>query len=340
MLKTSDFDYNLPQERIAQTPMEPRDHARLLVYRRETDATEHKHFYDILDYIKPGDLLVVNQTRVIPARMYAHKLPGMGRLEILLLRKQSELEWSCLIGGSGMKVGRRLQVIDGPCAEVIEVLEGAKRVLRFDEPIETFFNRAGHVPLPPYIHGYTGDPERYQTVFNKNPGSAAAPTAGLHFTPELLEKLKLKGVGMATVDLQVGLDTFAPVTEEIAKEHHIHTEWCSVPDETIQKIIQTKKAGGRVIAVGTTAVRALESISLNQSTGEYLPFEGDTALYILPGYRFKVVDAMITNFHLPKSTLLMLVSAFAGRENMLKLYETAIEEGYRFFSFGDAMLLM
>lgn len=340
MLKTSDFDYNLPQERIAQTPMEPRDHARLLVYRRETDATEHKHFYDILDYIKPGDLLVVNQTRVIPARMYAHKLPGMGRLEILLLRKQSELEWSCLIGGSGMKVGRRLQVIDGPSAEVIEVLEGAKRVLRFDEPIETFFNRAGHVPLPPYIHGYTGDPERYQTVFNKNPGSAAAPTAGLHFTPELLEKLKLKGVGMATVDLQVGLDTFAPVTEEIAKEHHIHTEWCSVPDETIQKIIQTKKAGGRVIAVGTTAVRALESISLNQSTGEYLPFEGDTALYILPGYRFKVVDAMITNFHLPKSTLLMLVSAFAGRENMLKLYETAIEEGYRFFSFGDAMLLM
>ena len=340
MLKTSDFDYNLPQERIAQTPMEPRDHARLLVYRRETDATEHKHFYDILDYIKPGDLLVVNQTRVIPARMYAHKLPGMGRLEILLLRKQSELEWSCLIGGSGMKVGRRLQVIDGPSAEVIEVLEGAKRVLRFDEPIETFFNRAGHVPLPPYIHGYTGDPERYQTVFNKNPGSAAAPTAGLHFTPELLEKLKLKGVGMETVDLQVGLDTFAPVTEEIAKEHHIHTEWCSVPDETIQKIIQTKKAGGRVIAVGTTAVRALESISLNQTTGEYLPFEGDTALYILPGYRFKVVDAMITNFHLPKSTLLMLVSAFAGRENMLKLYETAIEEGYRFFSFGDAMLLM
>ena len=340
MLKTSDFDYNLPQERIAQTPMEPRDHARLLVYRRETDATEHKRFYDILDYIKPGDLLVVNQTRVIPARMYAHKLPGMGRLEILLLRKQSELEWSCLIGGSGMKVGRRLQVIDGPSAEVIEVLEGAKRVLRFDEPIETFFNRAGHVPLPPYIHGYTGDPERYQTVFNKNPGSAAAPTAGLHFTPELLEKLKLKGVGMATVDLQVGLDTFAPVTEEIAKEHHIHTEWCSVPDETIQKIIQTKKAGGRVIAVGTTAVRALESISLNQSTGEYLPFEGDTALYILPGYQFKFVDAMITNFHLPKSTLLMLVSAFAGRENMLKLYETAIEEGYRFFSFGDAMLLM
>lgn len=340
MLKTSDFDYNLPQERIAQTPMEPRDHARLLVYHRETDATEHKHFYDILEYIKPGDLLVVNQTRVIPARMYAQKLPGMGRLEILLLRKQSELEWSCLIGGSGMKVGRRLQVIDGPSAEVIEVLEGAKRVLRFDEPIETFFNRAGHVPLPPYIHGYTGDPERYQTVFNKNPGSAAAPTAGLHFTPELLEKLKLKGVGMETVDLQVGLDTFAPVTEKIAKEHHIHTEWCSVPNETVQKIIQTKQVGGRVIAVGTTAVRALESISLNQTTGEYLPFEGDTALYILPGYQFKVVDAMITNFHLPKSTLLMLVSAFAGRENMLKLYETAIEEGYRFFSFGDAMLLM
>lgn len=340
MLKTSDFDYNLPQERIAQTPMEPRDHARLLVYHRAGDEIEHKHFYDIVNYIHPGDLLVVNQTRVIPARMYAHKLPGMGCLEILLLRKHSDLEWSCLIGGSGMKPGRRLQVIDGPQAEVIEVLEGAKRLIRFDEPIESFFNQAGHVPLPPYIHGYTGDPERYQTVFNKTPGSAAAPTAGLHFTPALLETLAQKGVGMATVDLQVGLDTFAPVTEEIAKEHHIHTEWCTVPQETVDKIIETKKSGGRVIAVGTTAVRALESISCNEEIAQYLPFEGDTSLYILPGYRFKVVDAMITNFHLPKSTLLMLVSAFAGRENILNIYETAIAEDYRFFSFGDAMLLL
>ncbi len=340
MLKTSDFDYNLPQERIAQTPMEPRDHALLLVYHRAGDEIEHKHFYDIVNYIHPGDLLVVNQTRVIPARMYAHKLPGMGRLEILLLRKHSDLEWSCLIGGSGMKPGRRLQVIDGPQAELIEVLEGAKRLIRFDEPIESFFNQAGHVPLPPYIHGYTGDPERYQTVFNKTPGSAAAPTAGLHFTPALLETLAQKGVGMATVDLQVGLDTFAPVTEEIAKEHHIHTEWCTVPQETVDKIIETKKSGGRVIAVGTTAVRALESISCNEEIAQYLPFEGDTSLYILPGYRFKVVDAMITNFHLPKSTLLMLVSAFAGRENILNIYETAIVEDYRFFSFGDAMLLL
>lgn len=340
MLKTSDFDYNLPQERIAQTPMEPRDHARLLVYQRANDSITHKHFYDIVDYIHAGDLLVMNQTRVIPARMYAQKLPGLGRLEILLLRKQNALEWSCLIGGSGMKVGRRLQVIDGPCAEVIGVFEGAKRVLRFDEPIESFFNQAGHVPLPPYIHGYTGDPERYQTVFNKTPGSAAAPTAGLHFTSALLDKLAQKGVGMAMVDLQVGLDTFAPVTEEIAKEHHIHTEWCAVPQETIEKIEHTKKAGGRVIAVGTTAVRALETISYNQESGQYLPFQGDTALYILPGYSFKVVDAMITNFHLPKSTLLMLVSAFAGRENILKIYQNAIEEGYRFFSFGDAMFLL
>lgn len=340
MLKTSDFDYNLPKERIAQTPMEPRDHARLLVYQRANDSITHKHFYDIVDYIHAGDLLVMNQTRVIPARMYAQKLPGLGRLEILLLRKRNALEWSCLIGGSGMKVGRRLQVIDGPCAEVIGVLEGAKRVLRFDEPIESFFNQAGHVPLPPYIHGYTGDPERYQTVFNKTPGSAAAPTAGLHFTSALLDKLSQKGVGMAMVDLQVGLDTFAPVTEEIAKEHHIHTEWCAVPQETIEKIEHTKKAGGRVIAVGTTAVRALETISCNQESGQYLPFQGDTALYILPGYSFKVVDAMITNFHLPKSTLLMLVSAFAGRENILKIYQNAIEEGYRFFSFGDAMFLL
>jgi S-adenosylmethionine:tRNA ribosyltransferase-isomerase len=340
MLKTSDFDYNLPKERIAQTPIEPRDHARLLVFDRNSQQVDHNHFYNLIDYLNPGDLLVVNQTRVIPARLYAQKLPGLGKLEILLLRKLDDCDWECLIGGKGMKVGRALQVIDGPKGLVIEVLEGSKRVLRFEEAIEPFFAKAGHVPLPPYIHGYVGDPERYQTVFNKTPGSAAAPTAGLHFTAEVLEKIAKKGIQTATVDLQVGLDTFAPVTEELVKDHHIHTEWCSVSQETVDLIAQTKSKGGRVIAVGTTSVRALETLGQNQDGQALKPWEGDTALYILPGYEFRLVDAMITNFHLPKSTLLMLVSAFAGREQMLALYQMAISENYRFFSFGDAMLLM
>jgi len=339
MLKTSDFDYNLPQECIAQTPVEPRDHSRLLVYNRDTQELEHKHFYDLGDYIKIGDLLVLNQTRVIPARLYGQKLPGMGRLEILLLKKHNELEWDCLMGGSGMKAGKRLQVNDGPQAEVVGVLEGAKRLVRFDAPIECFFDKAGHVPLPPYIHGYGGDPERYQTVFNKTPGSAAAPTAGLHFTKELLETLKAKGAETATIDLQVGLDTFAPVTEEYAAEHHIHSEWCSVSQEAVDKINASKTSGGRIIPVGTTAVRTLETLAGKTENGVLKPWQGDTSLFILPGYQFKLVDAMITKFHLPKSTLLMLVSAFAGRETMLSLYQTAIEEGYRFFSFGDAMFL-
>lgn len=340
MLKTSDFDYNLPQERIAQTPIEPRDHSRLLVYNRDTKNFAHKHFYDIGDYLKPGDLLVLNQTRVIPARLYGQKLPGLGRLEILLLKKQNELDWECLMGGSGMKAGKRFQVQDGPQAEVVEVLEGAKRLIRFDESIEAYFAQAGHVPLPPYIHGYVGDPERYQTVFNKTPGSAAAPTAGLHFTSELLEKLETKGIETATIDLQVGLDTFAPVTEEFAAEHHIHSEWCSVSQGSVDKIIATKARGGRIIPVGTTAVRTLETLAGKAENGELKPWQGDTSLFILPGYQFQLVDAMITNFHLPKSTLLMLVSAFAGREIMLNLYQIAIDEGYRFFSFGDAMLLI
>lgn len=340
MLKTNDFDYYLPENQIAQTPVEPRDHSRLFVYERASGKIEHKHFYDIVDYLHTGDLLVVNQTRVIPARLYGQKLPGLGRIEVLLLQKQGELEWSCLIGGSGMKTGRRLRIENGPEAEVIAVLEGAKRIVRFDEAIELFFDKAGHVPLPPYIHGYEGDPERYQTVFNKTPGSAAAPTAGLHFTPELIQQLKDKGISMATVDLQVGLDTFLPVTEENPREHHIHTEWCSVPQETVELIAQTKANGGRVIAVGTTAVRTLETLAQVSENGALKSWQGDTSLFILPGYQFKVIDGMITNFHLPKSTLLMLVSAFVGRETILALYKTAIELNYRFFSFGDAMLLL
>ena len=340
MLKTKDFDYYLPENQIAQTPVEPRDHSRLFVYERASGKIEHKQFYDIVDYLHTGDLLVVNQTRVIPARLYGQKLPGLGRIEVLLLQKQVELEWSCLIGGSGMKIGRRLRIENGPEAEVIAVLEGAKRIVRFDEAIELFFDKAGHVPLPPYIHGYEGDPERYQTVFNKTPGSAAAPTAGLHFTPELIQQLKDKGVSMATVDLQVGLDTFLPVTEDNPYEHHIHTEWCSVPQETVEMIAQTKANGGRVIAVGTTAVRTLETLAQVSENGALRSWQGDTSLFILPGYQFKVIDGMITNFHLPKSTLLMLVSAFVGRETILALYKTAIKLNYRFFSFGDAMLLL
>ena len=340
MLKTSDFDYNLPLERIAQTPVEPRDHSRLLVFQRETGEVFHRYFYDLPSFLKPDDLLVVNHTRVIPARLFAQKLPGLGRAEILLLRKRNALEWECLMGGSGMKVGRYLQVIDGPKAEVIEVLEGAKRVLRFEAGIEAYYSSAGHVPLPPYIHNYVGDPERYQTVFNEVPGSAAAPTAGLHFTSELIESLIEKGINLAKIELRVGLDTFAPVTEALASDHHIHKEWCQINAETIEKINQTKAKGGRVVAVGTTSVRALETMAQNAGGESFSAWQGDTGLFILPGYRFKIVDSIITNFHLPKSTLLMLVSAFAGRENILRLYETAIKENYRFFSFGDAMLLL
>ena len=239
-----------------------------------------------------------------------------------------------------MKPGRQIQITEGPVAEVVEDLGESRRLVRFTEPIEGAFDRAGHVPLPPYIHAYQGDPERYQTIFNKTPGSAAAPTAGLHFTPALLEKLRQKGVGLAKIDLHVGLDTFAPVTEEDPETHHIHKEWCAISAETAQLINQTRQNGGRVIAVGTTTVRTLESAAAHSQNGLLQAWQGDTSLFILPGFEFKAIDAMITNFHLPKSTLLMLVSAFAGRDTMLNAYEVAKREAYRFFSFGDAMLLL
>lgn len=336
-MKTEEFYYDLPEHFIAQFPAEPRDHSKLLVLDRKSGELEYRHFYNITDYLKPGDLLVVNETRVIPARLFGSKLPGGGKIEVLLLNKLDEFEWECLVGGSGMKEGRKFSIEKGPLGEVVKVLDGSKRLVRFVEPIENFFKEAGHTPLPPYIHSYAGDPERYQTVYNHKPGSAAAPTAGLHFTPELLAKIEAKGIKLAKIELKVGLDTFAPVTEENAEEHLIHQEWCSLSEEVAATIRETKANGSRVIAVGTTSVRTLESAS---QTGICKAFEGDTGLFIIPGYEFKCVDLMITNFHLPKSTLLMLVSAFAGKDKIMQAYESAKEHGYRFFSFGDAMLIL
>ena len=339
-MKTSDFDYNLPEASIAQTPVEPRDSSRLLVLHRDTRKVEHRIFREIGDYLHPGDLLVLNQTRVIPARIYARKETG-GRVELLLLRRRDELTWEALVGGKGLRVGKSIIIENGPKAELVEILDGSERLIKFSEPIEPYFSKVGNVPLPPYIHEKLSDPERYQTVYAREPGSAAAPTAGLHFTPRLLEELQAKGVKVAYVTLHVGLDTFAPVTEDDPHEHKIHTEWCELPQDTADLINHTKQTGGRVIAVGTTSVRTLESAGkVGRDASRIPPYVGSTSLFILPGYQFKVVDAMITNFHLPKSTLLMLVSAFAGREEMLETYDTAIREGYRFYSFGDAMLIL
>ena len=350
-MKTSDFDYFLPESSIAQTPAEPRDSSRLLVLYRQSGKVEHRIFRDVGEYLREGDLLVLNQTRVIPARIYARKETG-GRVELLLLRRRDAQTWEALVGGKGLRIGKKLRLeaddrhrrSDNDFAvqaEIIEILEGSERVIRFTEPIEPYFSIVGNVPLPPYIHEKLNDPERYQTVYAREPGSAAAPTAGLHFTPQLLKELQAKGVKIGYVTLHVGLDTFAPVNEENPEEHRIHTEWCELPQETADLINQTKQAGGRVIAVGTTSVRTLESAASLQPpvSAGISSFVGPTSLFILPGFPFKVVDIMITNFHLPKSTLLMLVSAFVGREKILATYETAIREGYRFYSFGDAMLI-
>ncbi len=349
-MQTSDFDYNLPESSIAQTPAEPRDSSRLLVLHRESGKLEHRIFRDVTDYLKAGDLLVLNQTRVIPARIFARKETG-GRVELLLLRRRDELTWEALVGGKGLRVGRLAQVEDGPEVQIVEELNGSERLIKFSEPIEPYFSKVGNVPLPPYIHEKLDDPERYQTVYAKEPGSAAAPTAGLHFTPRLLEELQVKGVKIAYVTLHVGLDTFAPVNEANPEEHKIHSEWCELTQETADAINETRARGGRVIAVGTTSVRTLESAArmtidngqqtmVNGQSPMVKEYVGATSLYILPDYQFQIVDAMITNFHLPKSSLIMLVSAFAGREKILETYATAIQEGYRFYSFGDAMLIL
>lgn len=340
-MKTSDFDYNLPQERIAQTPLEPRDSSRLMVLHRASGDLQHTHFHQLGRFLRPGDLLVLNHTRVIPARLYAVKADTGGKVEVLLLSKRGDQTWEALVGGKRVNKGKRLRLENGIDAEVIEELGGARRLVRFEQPAEDFLAEIGNMPLPPYIHERLEDPERYQTVYAQQSGSAAAPTAGLHFTPRLLSELTEEGIRQATLTLHVGLDTFAPVTEDDPQEHRIHTEWCSLPPQTAQVINETKKQGGRIIAVGTTSVRLLESAARNAGAGEVVaPFEGPTDLFILPGFEFKAVDAMVTNFHLPRSSLLMLVSAFAGRRHMLDAYRTAIDMEYRFFSFGDAMLLI
>ncbi|MGD8454954.1 MAG: tRNA preQ1(34) S-adenosylmethionine ribosyltransferase-isomerase QueA [Anaerolineales bacterium] len=340
-LRLSDYDYDLPPERIAQTPIEPRDASLLLVLDRGSGHLTHTQFNRIGEYLQQGDLLVINQTRVIPARLYGKKTFTGGKVEILLLNRRDDQTWEILVGGKGMTVGKGIAFKGGLGAEVVEVLDGPRRLVRFDQPVESLLDSIGHTPLPPYIHEKLENPERYQTVYAEIPGSAAAPTAGLHFTPRLIEQLKDQGIQFAEVTLHVGLDTFAPVTEEDVTQHTIHTEWCRLPAETVEAINHTRQAGGRVVAVGTTSVRVIETGgNRGDKAGEVLPFEGPTNLYIYPGYPFQVVDAMITNFHLPRSTLLLLVSAFAGREAILQAYKTAIQEKYRFYSFGDAMLIV
>jgi S-adenosylmethionine:tRNA ribosyltransferase-isomerase len=340
-MRTADFDYELPAERIAQIPVEPRDASRLLVLDRKTGYLSQQHFYQLGEHLNAGDILVMNETRVIPARLYARKVPSGGRVELLLLRRLDETTWEALVGGKGLRPGRRLLLEDGPAAEIASLLDGPRRIVHFAEPLGDYLQAKGHTPLPPYIHTPLTNPERYQTVYARQPGSAAAPTAGLHFTPGLIERLEQQGVMFAWIVLHVGLDTFAPVTEDAPETHIIHTEWCHVPPEAAQAINQAHRLGGRVIAVGTTSVRTLESAARLASgtdlVGEYL---GNTDLFILPGYQFRAVDALITNFHLPRSTLIMLVSAFAGRERILDAYRYAIQENYRFYSFGDAMLIV
>jgi S-adenosylmethionine:tRNA ribosyltransferase-isomerase len=339
-MKTSDFNYHLPPECIAQTPVEPRHNSRLMVLHQESDEFKDAVFRNIGHYLKAGDLLVVNQTRVIPARLFARKPTG-GKVELLLLKRIEPYTWEALVGGKGMKPGIRVKVEGGPEAEIISDLTGSRRMVKFLEPIENLLPNVGQMPLPPYIHTPLQNPERYQTVYSKESGSAAAPTAGLHFTPELIAELESKGIRFARVTLHVGLDTFAPVTEDDPQEHVIHSEWCEVSLEAAKLINETKERGGSVIAVGTTSVRTLESsAAASKIAHRVVPVTGPTQLFILPGFQFQVVDGMITNFHLPQSSLIMLVSAFIGREKILDAYATAVQRGYRFYSFGDAMLIL
>jgi S-adenosylmethionine:tRNA ribosyltransferase-isomerase len=338
-LRTKDFDYPLPEERIAQVPIEPRHNSRLMVLDRVNSRIQHRKFFEIGQFLHKNDVLVINRTKVIPARIFAEKETG-GKVEVLLLRQVEEGVWECLVGGKRISAGKILHINNGPDIHILENLEGSKRLIKFNQPVEPFLKTIGQMPLPPYIHEKLSDPDRYQTVFAKQTGSAAAPTAGLHFTQELMDELTETGIKFCEITLHVGLDTFAPVTESDVLEHKIHTEWCELTRDSANIINSTVKTGGRIIAVGTTSVRTLETAALGATEGKKVaPFSGSTSLFILPGFQFKVVDALITNFHLPKSTLLMLVSAFANREQILEAYRVAIEERYRFFSFGDAMLI-
>ena len=339
-MKLSDFMYDLPEERIAQTPVEPRDHSRLMVVHRDTGAIEHKHFYDVIDYLNPGDALVINDTRVIPARLYGERPTG-GACEVLLLKQLAPKKWETLVKpGKKLKPGAEIVFGDGRLrGRVLETTDVGGRIVAFEceGTFEAVLDELGEMPLPPYIHEALEDRERYQTVYAKREGSAAAPTAGLHFTPELLEKIREKGIEIVPVLLHVGLGTFRPVKVENVEDHHMHTEYFEVSEEAAEKVNAVRARGNRVIAVGTTSVRTLESAC---ESGKLLPMRGDTGIFIRPGYRYQMVDALITNFHLPGSTLMMLVSALYDREKILAAYELAVKEQYRFFSFGDAMLIL
>ena len=340
-MKTSDFYYDLPEELIAQTPLEKRDESRLLTLNKETGVWEHRQFFHLPEFLRPGDCLILNNSRVLPARLLGQRLPGGGACEVLLLIDRGERVWECLVRpGRKMRTGAKLSFGDGALtAEVVGEVEGGNRLVRFD--YEGIFlevlERLGKMPLPPYIKEELQDSERYQTVYSKVVGSAAAPTAGLHFTPELLAKIAAMGVGVGYVTLHVGLGTFRPVKEDTVENHEMHSEYCVISQETADLINRTKENGGRVICVGTTSCRTLESWA--NPDGSMEAKAGWTNIYIYPGYRFKVMDALVTNFHLPESTLVMLVSAFAGRENVLAAYREAVRERYRFFSFGDAMFI-
>lgn len=340
-MKTHDFYFDLPEELIAQTPIERRDASRLLVLNKRTGEWEHRHFYDLPEYLHPGDCLILNDSRVLPARLLGQRLPGGGACEVLLLIDKGNKTWECIVRpGKHLRTGAKVSFGDGELtAEITEVLPDGNRLVKFDYAgiFLEVLDRLGKMPLPPYIKGELQDRERYQTVYSKVLGSAAAPTAGLHFTPELLQTIQDKGIKIGYVTLHVGLGTFRPVKEDNITDHDMHSEYCTIPQETADLINMTKKNGGRVICVGTTSCRTVESWA--QEDGTVTASAGWTNIFIYPGYQFKVLDGLVTNFHLPESTLIMLVSALAGRKNVLAAYEEAVKEHYRFFSFGDAMLI-
>lgn len=347
-MRTDDFDYNLPPELIAQTPIEPRDASRLLVLNRANGTIAHDRFFNIERYLRPGDLLVANESRVLPARLLGRKQTG-GRVEVLLLRRRDERTWEALVGGKGVRPGGTLVIephagatANPVQAEVMDTLPHGGRLVQFAIPIEPLLPDLGVMPLPPYIHATLADQERYQTVYSRTQGSAAAPTAGLHFTPQLLDQLRAARIEWATVTLHVGLDTFRPVHVDDPAQHTMHSEWFELDAAAAEAINRAKADGRRVIAVGTTTVRVLETAGQRaESSSDFVqPGAGDTNIFIYPPYRFRVVDGLITNFHLPKSTLMMLVSAFASRAHILAAYEEAVRERYRFFSFGDAMFIV
>ena len=342
-MKKQDFYYDLPKERIAQTPIEPRDHSKMMVLHRDTHTIDHKHFYDILDYLKSGDCLILNDTRVLPARLYGEKEETGAHVEFLLLNQKENDVWEVITGpGRRAKVGARFQFGNGILrAEILEVLDNGNRLARFffeGDSIFPVLEKVGEMPLPHYITEKLEDSERYQTVYSKELGSAAAPTAGLHFTPDMLQRIREMGVEIGFVTLHVGIGTFRPVKADNIEEHQMHSEHYHLPEETAQLIQKTKANGGRVIAVGTTSCRTLESVADFQ--GKICAADGWTNIFIYPGYRFKCIDGLLTNFHLPESTLIMLVSAFYDREKVLNAYNIAVSENYRFFSFGDCMLLL